>query len=214
MRRWRIFHFTEKLLHYLAVGYKSSKNTEYFSGNIAEVIVYSDPLNTAQTKIVEEYLASKYNLSAYSGSIYSGDTPVNGDYDTDVAGIGRESDGSNTAASSAGLLVTDAGYLTDDGDYFMFGHKVAANSTTIDDIPAGVDQRWERVWYFNKLDTNVTGGSLSLTFDFSDGGFAATPSTNPGDYTLLSRTGTSGTFSPVINATSISVIGLHLVLTP
>lgn len=183
-------------------------NINYFNGDIAEAIIYSTPLIESRRTIVENYLSSKYNagLNTIGGAndVYAGDTPGNGNYDFDVAGIGQESDGSHTAASSGGFSATDAGYLQDDGDYLMFGNDATTNANVTSDLPAsGVDSRWARIFYLDKTDINSNGGNAQLTFDFSDSGLGGTPD-GTSTYSLLYRAGTSGTFSVVSTAFSIS----------
>jgi hypothetical protein len=189
-----------------SLGYKISNNTEYLAGRLAEAMVYNTPLNNAQTNLVEEYLAAKYDNTTFNGArnLYIGDTSA-GDFDYDVMGIGRETDGSNTAAYASGLHITDGGFLTDNGDYLLAGHNVATNSLTTSDVPSGVDRRWNRSWFITKTDVNSNGGAVSLVFDFSEGDFGSVTATGaPADYTLLQRTGTSGTYTSQGTATSVS----------
>ncbi|MCB8983918.1 MAG: hypothetical protein H6659_08845 [Ardenticatenaceae bacterium] len=61
-------------------------------GNIAELIFFNEDLPAVQKILVENYLSSKYNIAfdpASTNDHYDGDTPANGDFDLDVAGIGR-----------------------------------------------------------------------------------------------------------------------------
>jgi hypothetical protein len=177
-------------------------NINYFSGDIAEVLVYSSALNKAERTIVDNYLSAKYNISLTSGDYYAGDTTPNGNYDWNVAGIGQEANGSNTSGNTKGGLIIDNGtFLQDNGDYLIAGQIETANATNVTtDLPsATASNRLSRVWYLDKTDINNNGGTANLTFDFSDSGLGGTPT---GKYHLLYRSGTTGTFAYVNNATS------------
>lgn len=173
------------------------------AGDIAEAILYSSALNTAQRILVENYLSAKYAIALTANDVYDGDTAGNGDFDLDVAGIGRESDGSNTEAHSAGMIIVNGTFLQDTGDYLLMGHKAATNGTTTADCPTGVTGRWTREWYLDKTDVvGTANGTVHITFDFSESGLGGTPS---GSYTLLKRdTAGSGTFSGAATSSSIS----------
>jgi hypothetical protein len=171
---------------------------EPFYGDIAELAVYGVTLNSAERTLVENYLSAKYDITI-SNDKYTGN---HSDYVYDVAGIGQESDGSNTEAHSAGLIVSaSSGFLQDNGDYLMVGHNDDATGSTGSDCPSGVSSRWSRVWYFAKTDVSSNGGNVDIAFDFSESGMGGTPS---GSYSLLKRSGTSGTFSSIATSSSIS----------
>lgn len=187
----------------LTIGRSPLADNEYTNADVAEITVYSSALNTIQRTLVENSLSTKYNISLSSGDKYAGDDTGNGDYDYDVAGIGKESDGTYTEAHSAGLVIMDNGSLNTDGDYLLCGHDGTANSVVTSDLPGGVIARWQRVWFLDKTGS-LDGANVKLAFDFSEGGMGGTPS-GAGNYRLLNRASTSGTFSEVTTAnTSIS----------
>jgi hypothetical protein len=97
-------------------------------------------------------------------------------------------------ASSGGLSIANVNFLNDPGDGIIFGHQNGTGTTNAD-CPTGVTERWQRLWEFDTNDgAGTTGGTVTLTFDFSDAGFGTTPS---GAYTLLKRSGTSGAFTGI-----------------
>ncbi|MEG4104357.1 DUF4347 domain-containing protein [Microcoleus sp. Pol17_C1] len=176
-------------------------NINYFQGDIAEVGIYSKSLNGAERTLIDNYLAAKYNI-AISNDKYIGDTAANGNYDSNVAGIGQEVSGSNTSGNTKGGLIIDNGtFLKDNGDYLIAGQIETANATNVTtDLPsATASNRLSRVWYLDKTDINNNGGTANLTFDFSDSGLSGTPT---GKYHLLYRSATTGNFAYVNNATS------------
>ena len=151
------------------------------NADVAEVITYRNVLNTAERQLVENYLSAKYALPTVN-DVYVGDTSVNGDYDFDAAGIGEEADGSNTSGNSAGLILSEGSGSLDVDEYVMAGHKLNSNGTTAADTPAGVEARWQRVWYVDKTGTVDVG----MAFDFSDAGFGSTTPSGT-SYALLYR---------------------------
>lgn len=60
----------------------------YFKGEIGEVIMFNSVLNEAQRIIVNNYLAAKYNI-AITEDYYVQDDIANGNFDHNVAGIGK-----------------------------------------------------------------------------------------------------------------------------
>ena len=185
------------------------------TGNFAEVIAFNEYLNAAQRVLVENYLQAKFNDSVannitISNDFYDGDTTTNGDFDLDVAGIGRAtSTETHTEAHSVGMIVQNNTFLQDDGDYLMFGHLTSTNSNVATDLPGGWGadaRRWARHWYIDVTDVGGITGTVNIIFDFSEGGMGG--GSNPvgpvSNYHLLGRSGTSGAFSSVTTASSIS----------
>ncbi|UTW63494.1 T9SS type A sorting domain-containing protein [bacterium SCSIO 12741] len=181
-----------------------NSGAHYLSGELGDVIVFTKVLNTAERHIVHSYLGAKFNLSVESDK-YSGDDNGNGDYDLEVAGVGTESDGSNSAASSAGLHISQKSNFGN-GDYLLFGHKVAKNNAVQTDITTtsgSLSARWERVWFLDQTDVGA-GMTIDLTFDFSDAGFGGYPYGTASDYKLLYRSGQSGSWTILASASSYS----------
>ncbi len=177
----------------------------YFAGDIAEVIIYDINLSLAQRTLVNNYLSEKYNI-AINGDKYSDGDPS---YTSDVAGIGKD-EGPNGTGASGGMIITDDGFLQDNGDYILIGHVPTTNSNTNSDLPSdgdwadGNNLRWSRAWYLSKTDKDTLGGNVDITFDISDSGMDGDFSGNAGNYRLLKRVGSSGQFTDIGFATSIN----------
>ena len=191
-------------------------NNHWLNGSFSELIVYNKNLNSAEKTIVESYLGGKYGLSVNNDK-YNGDDLGNGDNDLDIAGIGTESDGSNSGANSAGLILEQVSGFGN-GDYVLFGHSTPineVNKTDITDDLGLLEGRWERAWYF---DITNSGADLviDLTFDFSDVGVGGLPgSEGNNNYTLLYRSGTSGTWTnlnltPTLNGDQLVFNNINL----
>lgn len=194
----------------------SAINGESPNADVGEVISYSERLNDARRVLLQNYLSARFDTALNANDVYTGDTNGAGDYDWDLAGIGRSGnpvdfgDGANALGAgrhllgnSAGFVVEEVSFLNDSGDYIVVAHNGAPNDLTNADLAgSGAQNRWNRVWYLQKTDANGNGGLVNLAFDISDGNPGGL---NSGDMVLLRRAGTSGAFSVI--ATTPSVVG-------
>ncbi|MEQ9098821.1 MAG: DUF2341 domain-containing protein [Imperialibacter sp.] len=144
----------------------------HLTGDIAEIAMYDGEVNTAQRIIIDNYLSAKYDIdiSASGNDVYTMDDPGNGDYDFEVAGIGRAADGSvHTDARGSGILRVWNPSDLDDGEFMFWGHDNASISSTTKAVGTDVDgtvieEKLSRNWIVAK-----TGdvGTVSISFDFS-----------------------------------------------
>lgn len=199
----------------LIIGSTDASDSRPFGGYIAETIIFREALNKASRIIVNNYLSSKYNISLGANDFYAGDTPGNGNYDHQVAGIGTDTimpgtvTGSNTSFSpsaSGGLGITMVSGF-DYGDYVLAGHGTPVNNAITTDV-AGMtgmyNSRWERIWYVD-ITNSATATMVHLDFDMSDGGVSPDLSgAVVSDYVLLYRSGLSGSWTELTTASSIS----------
>jgi hypothetical protein len=183
--------------------------SRFLDGDIAEIVMFNARQNDIQRTIMQNYLASRYNIMLASNDIYAGDMPANGNYDYGVAGIGQSSTGNNhtsfAPSASNGLGVTYVSGFAN-GDFLMVGHNFnGINDQQFNDVggmTGPVKARWKRVWYFDVTNTgaNIVG---NVSFDMSDGNVFLTPST-PSNYVLLYRAGQTGNWTEVTTASNIS----------
>lgn len=140
----------------------------FWTGDLAQLVLYDRRLNSAEQTIVRNHLAAKWGVTLDSTDVYAGASAAKGDYDFDVFGIGAGSDGKVSSGSAAGLTITEDASSLADGDYLLAGHKVESNGWTTADALFGLE-RWERVWYLDKT------GDLDavLSFDFNEAGLGA-----------------------------------------
>jgi hypothetical protein len=182
-------------------------NNYRFDGDIAELIVYGTNINTAQRIIIDNYLAAKYGLALTSNDIYNEDAAISGNYDYDVAGIGRV-DAANLHNDSQGTGIVRINNPTNLGDdeFFIWGHDnglAQANENT--DVPAGVAGRFTRVWRASEVNAAlnpINVGDLDIRFDLSNLGVI-----NNLDLRLLIDVDNDGTFAdetPIAGATNVS----------
>lgn len=139
-------------------------------GDMLEVIVFDRPLNSAELRIVDNYLSSKYSIPLASGTVYTGSSAAKNNYDYDVFGFGRI-DAANMVTSGAvgGLGLTAINDTLDDGEWLLAGHKVPVNGVIPDDLPGDVMSRWDRAWYLDHTGSVDT----RMTFSFADAGLSA-----------------------------------------
>ncbi|HAP58062.1 MAG TPA: hypothetical protein DCR93_00605, partial [Cytophagales bacterium] len=149
--------------------------TDYFEGGFLEVISYSSRLSDANRRDVATYLAVKYGLTldissqAYTVggvSIYN-----NTSYAQDIAGIGQDETTmdlvhAQSTSVNPGTLIT-VGTPSDltNGEYLLWGNNGQENSFTASDVPNGVFERLEKIWYVEE-----TGdvGTVTVSVDLTD----------------------------------------------
>lgn len=178
----------------------------HLSGYIAEYITFTDELNEAQSIIVHNYLAAKYNIDIADDDVYHHDDETHGHYDHDVAGIGRvNASNIHNDSQGTGMVRIQNPSDLDDGEFKMWGHDNGeARAIELNDVPSGVSSRFERVWRVtevNRSGSAVDVGSVDIIFDFS----AFSPITTS-DLRLLVDTDNDGIFAdetPISGASSL-----------
>lgn len=179
---------------------------EFPTADVGEMIVYYSALNDAQMIIVQNYLAAKYNVTLGANDLYTLDDPANGDYDFDVAGIGRinASNLHNDAQGTGLVRILNPTNLTDN-KFLFWGHDGQPKTTlTTTDIPTGIVSRLSRVWRVSEVNTSsaaVDVGAIDVRFDLT--GFGAI---TPADLRLLVDTNNDNSFAdetPITGATHV-----------
>lgn len=180
------------------IGRNTQGANNFFDGDLAELIVYNS-LNTVEAQIGINYLSAKYDISisGFYSDKYAGDTNGNGDFDFDVAGIGRDVNGTHASSESAGLIVTNQGFLSADDTYLIFGHKETSNTQTTSGISGGVEARFLRSWYFDL--TGTGSGDIDIVFDFAKAGITGSPTGS--SYVLLTSSDDGVNFTTVAGVT-------------
>ncbi|TND09059.1 MAG: hypothetical protein FD123_1462 [Bacteroidetes bacterium] len=173
----------------LYIANERSTAGRFHDGDIAELAIFNAPLNSAQRIIVNNYLSAKYGLTLSANDLYTMDNPANGDFDHDVAGIGRVS-AANIQSDSRGsgaVRVNNPSGLGNN-EYFMWGHNNGTwGSWGVADLPVGIQSRLAREWR-----PSETGdvGTIDIGFDLSNLGPITTS-----DLRLLIDTDNDGVFS-------------------
>ncbi len=147
--------------------------SQQVSGNFYEIIAYQAPLNTAQKIIVDNYLSAKYGGLNIVTDLYDEDDIPNGNYDHDVAGIGRM-DASNIHdnAKGTGIIQINNPQGLDDTEFLIWGSDNGATSfSEVTDIPSIIVSRMVKIWAVSEVDISsspVDVGAVDLTFDLSE----------------------------------------------
>lgn len=151
---------------------------ESLDGDLSEIIVHRVSLNSAQRIITENYLAAKYGLSLSNNDLYIQDNVANGNYDYEVAGIGRI-DASNIHSDAQGrgiVRILNPSQL-DDRDFLIWGHdNEIPQAIEVVDVPVGVQARFERIWRVsevNNLGIATDVGAIDIRFDLTGLGFVS-----------------------------------------
>lgn len=185
---------------------RNSNGADEASGDFFEVILYSEEINLAQQIIVDNYLSAKYGGIDCVDDVYDEDDPGNGNYDHDVAGIGRwNGNNQHTDAQGTGILRILNPSNLNNNEYLMWGHdqgNLEFNSAV--NIPSNISFRLERIWRASEV--NRTGGAIDLgnidmQFDLTNAG-----SFTLSDLSLLVDTDNDGSFSdetPIDGATDL-----------
>lgn len=165
---------------------------------IAEVVFHNGLLNAAQINIVNNYLAAKYGLTLAANDLYDEDNASNGNFDFDVAGIGRVSATALHADAQSSIVRISNPNSLGDSEYYLWGHDGATLQPTTANIPASVQARLTRIWRGSETG-NV--GSVTVRFDLSNMGPVVA-----GNLRLLIDTDNDGSFTdetPIGSATSV-----------
>ena len=171
----------------------------HLDGAIAEIIVFDSLLNDAERNIIHSYLSAKYNITVGVDQ-YNGDDLANGNNDFNVAGIGVEANGEQSAATSVGLTLRISNNFQV-GDYLLFGHHQDSNfvTTNATDASGELKGAWERAWYINKTDVGSIQ-QVDMEFDLSASGLSGIPEGDAENYKLLYRAGSSGDWTILASA--------------
>ena len=149
---------------------------EYFSGKIMQVLNLNDSLNSAETVIVGNYLAAKYNANFGANSIYGYATT----HPHGVIGIGQVNGEFHLGSTSDSLLTITNPSAIGNGDFIMLGHDNAGSlAFSGTETPDSTIERLSREYRVTK--TNDLG-SVLITIDTT-----ALPGPNTGftNYALL-----------------------------
>lgn len=179
----------------LLVGTTHIGDNRAFGGYMCEIIIYREALGVAEKILVDNYLSAKYDIALTSNDVYQMDNPGSGNYDHEVAGIGRESASDlNDIGRGTGIVTFSNANGLNNNEYLMWGHDNGVlQAIESIDVPAGIEARFDRVWRaseVNKSGVAVDVGAVDITWDLTGLG-AVTPS----DLRLLVDTDNDGMFA-------------------
>lgn len=192
----------------IVVGSTDATDPRPFGGYIAEVIIFRKACNDPERIIVDNYLSAKYNIALSANDKYVGDNAGNGNYDFEVAGVGKDAAGSNpsfSASTCGGLGISTTGAGFDNSDYILAGHATSTNSQVSTDVGGMTgtnNARWHRIWYVDITNTS-TNIVANIEFDMSDGDVGTVAISTPSNYVLLYRAAQTGNWTELTTASAI-----------
>lgn len=160
----------------LNIGGWSAYNTTYSEATIAEVIFFSEVINTAQMNIINNYLVAKNGTDLAMNDLYTQDDN-GGIFDYEMIGIGKAADGEHLDARGTGILriftLNTTGAMTS-GEYLMTAHDNGSITSTGKAYPlvdaVTIKERLLRTWAVSEVGDV---GGISVQFDIS--GYPGTP---------------------------------------
>lgn len=175
------------------------------SGSFYEVILYNSQINNTEIILVNNYLSAKYGSISIQNDIYDKDNASNGNYDYDVAGIGRiSSTDLHNDSKGTGIVEINNPTGLDNNEFLIWGHDNGAlQADEKGDVPVGVEARLMRVWRVSEVSTTMASvdvGAIDITWDLSGLG-----PVNASDLRLLIDSDNDGLFSdesPIAGAVS------------
>ncbi|QNM84727.1 T9SS type A sorting domain-containing protein [Polaribacter pectinis] len=186
----------------------NTSGTNGFVGDVAEVIVFREKINTAQRIIVDNYLSAKFGLTLNVNDFYNEDTS-GGNFDHKVAGIGQATDGTNhTDSQGTGIIRINTPSALSNDDFLFWGEDVKDAdydfSTSIQ-YTERIDTKW-RVSKRNNLGT-VTVSVAATDIDVT-GKESCAPLRlvvdNDSDFSSITNTYTLTLSSGIYSATGVS----------
>ncbi len=179
----------------LRIGNAAGATGWNLDGDIAELVIYNNRLNAAQRIIVGNYLSAKYGLWLGAEELYRMDDAASGNFDHEVAGIGRiNASNQHTDARGSSIVRIHSPSGLNNNEFMMWGHDNGILGTWGSvDLPAGIQGRWHRVWRVSERNTSAVPIDVgSVTMDFDLNGFS--PIAGP-DIRLLVDTDNDGVFA-------------------
>ncbi|MEM8888703.1 MAG: LamG-like jellyroll fold domain-containing protein [Bacteroidota bacterium] len=153
------------------LGAKAVDNSNWFNGEIAEVLVYENNLNNAERNSILSYLSLKFGIAI----------PVNqhrfynhNSHPNQLAGIGQEralmgfTQTKSRNVSPGSIVSISRPSRMDDGDYLVWGHNNASLSNG-GTVPAGVNSRILRNW---RVSHTGDLGKVTVSFDLEELGLS------------------------------------------
>ncbi|MFP5470179.1 MAG: T9SS type A sorting domain-containing protein [Bacteroidia bacterium] len=184
-----------------------TQGTGGFKGGITEIIIFKEKINSAQRIIIENYLSGKYNIALGQNNLYSGGDDANGNYDHNIAGIGKiDANNMHTDAQGTGVLRLLNPANLDDGEFLLWGdnnESVLLDSYT--DLPDGVSIRMNRTWRVSEVtasNQSTDVGSVTLRIYLPE-----VTLVTPSDLILLFDTNHNGSFADETPVTGAQAIG-------
>lgn len=149
-------------------GYESGGQEH--DGDFSELIMFNKSLNQTRKIIIHNYLSAKYDISLADNDIFKQDDAANGNFDFEMAAIGRISANDMHLDAQGGIARINNAQDLDDDEFLSWAHNNLELSAVSDDVPAGTVARLNRVWRTSELSTGgavVDVGTIDISFDLT-----------------------------------------------
>ena len=135
-------------------------------------LLFDQLINDAQIIIIQNYLAAKYDFILSQNDLYNEDNAGNGNYDHDVAGIGRiNSSNLHNDSQGTGIIRVLNPTNLDDNEFFIWGHDNGAlQMNTGLNAPSIIKSRLLRTWRVSETNTSggpIDVGNIDMRFDLT-----------------------------------------------
>ncbi|WP_408039173.1 hypothetical protein [Tenacibaculum amylolyticum] len=173
---------------------RNSNGSDEASGNFYEIILFNSMVNDAQKIIIDNYLSAKYGNITIANNIYNEDNAGAGNYDHEVAGIGRiDASNLHTDAQGTGIVRILNPSNLGNNEFLIWGHDNAAlQLNTGLNAPEIIYTRLSRTWRVSEVSTAgsaINVGNIDMRFDLT--GIAGV---TVGNLRLLIDTDNDGSF--------------------
>ena len=147
-------------------------SSEVISGDFYEVIAFQSNLNTVEKILVDNYLSAKYGSIPITNDLYDKDDVANGDFDHDVAGIGRlDASNIHDSARGTGILEIKNPTSLNDGEFLIWGDNgLDLAFTNTNNLANFLAAKTEKIWNVSEVNTAlavVDVGLVDLKFDLA-----------------------------------------------
>ena len=149
------------------MGAKAVDNSDWFSGDIAEILVYKNNLNNGERNRILTYLSLKFGISI---SVNQHRYYNHNSHPNQLAGIGQDralmgfTQTKSRNVNPGSIVSISRPSRLDDGDYLVWGHDNGA-LTIGGSVPNGVNSRIQRSWRVNH---SGDLGKVAVSFDLEE----------------------------------------------
>ncbi|UTW65410.1 T9SS type A sorting domain-containing protein [bacterium SCSIO 12643] len=137
----------------------------FLSCQISESIIALTTLTTIERILVSNYLAAKYDIVLSANDFYVQDNMSAGDFDHNVAGIGKAIDGSDHTDSKGTGIIEISNPSDLQNDEFLFWGEGIKNSNYTFSGTTDYTERLSSIWRVSKRNDV---GSVTLSVDAAD----------------------------------------------
>ena len=159
----------------------------FFEGELAELVIYANTINTSENIAIHNYLSAKYNIELTELNVYEMDSPNNGNFDHNVAGIGSSGvDDVLLGSKGTGIVCISNPSDLNEGEYMFWGTDKIEYNELSNETPEGAASMLATTWAVSEIG-DIGQHDVCLNYDvFGD--------INPKDIRLVIDSNNDGSF--------------------